>query len=66
MAFSPIILLLLYPLLLAALRHTHYVILQIYKQYMQTQLYYNSLLPSVVVIGMSFQSKLETLPAQYI
>ena len=66
MAFTTIILLLLYPLLLAALRHTHYVMFQIYKQYMQTQLYYNSLLPFVVVIGMSFQSKLETHRAQYI
>ena len=41
-------LLLLYTLLLVALRHTHYVMLQIYKVYMQTQLYNNSVLPSVV------------------
>ena len=67
MAFPPIILLLLYSLLLAALRHTHYVMLQIYKQYMQTlkciRIPFCLLL---FVIGMSFQSKLEILRASIV
>ena len=64
MAFPPIILLLLYPLLLAALRHTHYVMLPIYKQYMQTLNFIIILFCLLLsVTGMSFQSKLETLRA---
>ena len=67
MAFSPIILLLLYPLLLAALRHTHYLLLQICKQYMQTLNFI--IIPFCLllsVIGMSFQSKLEILRASVV
>ena len=59
--------LLLYPLLLAALRHTHYVMLQIYKQYMQTLKFI--IIPFCLllfVIGMNFQSKLEILRASIV
>ena len=67
MAFSPIIFLRLYPLLLAALRHTHYVMLQIYKQYMQTLNFILILFCLLLsVTGISFQSKLETLPASIV
>ena len=66
-AFPLIILLLLYPPLLAALRHTHYVMLQIYKQYVQILNFI--IIPFcrlLSVIGMSFQSKLEVLRASVI
>ena len=67
MAFPPIILLLLYPLLLEALPHTHYVMLQIYKQYIQTLKFI--IIPFcllLLVIEMSFQSKLEILRASIV